>query len=87
MKALYRKDLRGNAEIGFVGNQRRSTYVGRHSDIFENPGKSSMTPTFWRRHDHGAVLTRWAKLLMMVQAAISLIVIAVLAARAINTLN
>ena len=34
-----------------------------------------------------AVLTRWAKLLMMVQAAISLIVIAVLAARAINTLN
>ena len=34
-----------------------------------------------------AVLSRWAKLLMMVQAAISLIVIAVLAARAINTLN
>lgn len=34
-----------------------------------------------------AVLSRWAKLLMMVQASISLIVIAVLAARAINTLN
>lgn len=29
--------------------------------IFENPGKSSMTPTFWRRHDHGAVLSRWTK--------------------------
>ncbi len=34
-----------------------------------------------------AVLSRWAKLLMMVQALISLTVIAVLAARAINTLN
>ena len=34
-----------------------------------------------------AVLSRWAKLLMMVQAAISLTVIAVLAARAINTLS
>jgi len=33
-----------------------------------------------------AVLSRWAKLLMMVQALISLTVIAVLAARAINTL-
>ncbi|MDQ2800974.1 MAG: hypothetical protein M3Y13_15180 [Armatimonadota bacterium] len=34
-----------------------------------------------------AVLSRWAKLLMMVQAAISLTVIAILAARAINTLG
>lgn len=34
-----------------------------------------------------AVLSRWAKLLMMIQAAISLTVIAVVAARAINTLN
>jgi len=34
-----------------------------------------------------AVLSRWAKLLMMVQAIISLTVIAVLAARAINTLS
>ena len=34
-----------------------------------------------------AVLSRWAKLLMMVQATISLTVIAVLAARAINTLG
>lgn len=34
-----------------------------------------------------AVLSRWAKLLMMVQAMISLTVIAVLAARAINTLS
>ena len=34
-----------------------------------------------------AVLSRWAKLLMMIQAMISLTVIAVLAARAINTLN
>ena len=34
-----------------------------------------------------AVLSRWAKLLMMVQASVSLTVIAVLAARAINTLS
>ena len=34
-----------------------------------------------------AVLSRWAKLLMMIQAIISLTVIAVLAARAINTLS
>ena len=34
-----------------------------------------------------AVLSRWAKLLMMVQAIISLTVIAVVAARAINTLS
>ena len=34
-----------------------------------------------------AVLSRWAKLLMMVQAVISLTVIAIIAARAINTLT
>ena len=34
-----------------------------------------------------AVLSRWAKLLMMVQATVSLTVIAVVAARAINTLS
>ena len=34
-----------------------------------------------------AVLSRWAKLLMMVQAIISLTVIAIVAARAINTLS
>lgn len=34
-----------------------------------------------------AVLSRWAKFLMIIQASISLTVIAVLAARAINTLN
>jgi hypothetical protein len=32
------------------------------------------------------VLTRWGKILMMSQAIISLIVLAVLAARAVNTL-
>ena len=34
-----------------------------------------------------AVLSRWAKLLMMAQASISLVIIALLAARAINTLQ
>lgn len=34
-----------------------------------------------------AVLSRWAKLMMMAQSAISLVIIALVAARAINTLN
>ncbi len=29
-------------------------------NVMENPGGSSMTPTFWRRNDHGAVVDRWA---------------------------
>jgi hypothetical protein len=31
------------------------------TDIFKTPGSSKMSPTFWRRHDHGAVIDRWAK--------------------------
>ena len=30
-------------------------------DVFAEPGTSTMSPTFWRRQDHGAVVTRWAK--------------------------
>ena len=29
-------------------------------DVFAEPGSSKTSPTFWRRHDHGAVITRWA---------------------------
>jgi hypothetical protein len=29
--------------------------------IFDNPGQSSVTPTFWRRHLHGDVMQRWSK--------------------------
>lgn len=29
-------------------------------DVFANPGASKISPTFWRRHDHGDVLVRWA---------------------------
>ncbi|MDC3001831.1 hypothetical protein OA174_04460 [Actinomycetota bacterium] len=29
-------------------------------DVFAEPGSSKISPTFWRRHDHGAVITRWA---------------------------
>lgn len=29
-------------------------------DVFATPGRSSMSPTFWKRHDHGAVIERWA---------------------------
>ena len=31
------------------------------ADVFAQPGASkNMTPTFWKRHDHGDVLTRWS---------------------------
>ena len=30
-------------------------------NVFDNPGGSTATPTFWKRHDHGAVITRWAQ--------------------------
>ncbi|MSO26712.1 MAG: hypothetical protein EXQ60_01430 [Candidatus Nanopelagicales bacterium] len=30
-------------------------------DVFAKSSTSNMSPTFWRRHDHGAVLTRWAE--------------------------
>lgn len=29
-------------------------------DVFEMPGSSGRTPSFWKRHDHGAVVRRWA---------------------------
>lgn len=34
-------------------------YVKWLEDIFQNPGGSSMTPTFWMRQDHAAVIGRW----------------------------
>lgn len=34
-------------------------YVKWLDDIFQNPGGSSMTPTFWMRQDHAAVIRRW----------------------------
>lgn len=30
-------------------------------DVLATPGSSKMTPTFWKRHDHGDVITRWAQ--------------------------
>jgi hypothetical protein len=30
-------------------------------DVLAIPGSSKMTPTFWKRHDHGDVITRWAQ--------------------------
>jgi hypothetical protein len=29
-------------------------------DVFATPGSSKMTPTFWKRHDHGDVVRRWS---------------------------
>lgn len=36
-------------------------YVTWLQDVFATPGASKMSPTFWRRHDHGAVVTRWSR--------------------------
>lgn len=30
-------------------------------DVFATPGVSRMSPTFWKRHAHGAVVERWAR--------------------------
>jgi hypothetical protein len=30
------------------------------TDVLATPGSSKMTPTFWKRHDHGDVISRWA---------------------------
>ena len=35
-------------------------YVTWLEDVFATPGSSKMTPTFWKRHDHGDVVRRWA---------------------------
>lgn len=29
--------------------------------ILDKPGSSKVSPTFWRRHEHGRVITQWAK--------------------------
>jgi len=37
-----------------------TAYPAWLEDVFAHPGSSSMSPTFWKRHDHGAVIERWA---------------------------
>ena len=39
----------------------RAPYENWLHDVFDNPQGSTITPTFWRRHDHGAVVQRWAE--------------------------
>jgi hypothetical protein len=38
-----------------------TSYDAWLTDVLAAPGSSKMTPTFWKRHDHGDVITRWAK--------------------------
>jgi hypothetical protein len=38
-----------------------ATYDEWLLDVFQMPGSSGTTPSFWKRHDHGAVVQRWAK--------------------------
>ena len=37
-----------------------TSYDSWLQDVFANPGASKISPTFWRRHDHADVLTRWS---------------------------
>lgn len=37
-----------------------TSYEAWLTDVLANPGSSKMTPTFWKRHDHGDVISRWA---------------------------
>jgi hypothetical protein len=38
-----------------------TSYDAWLTDVLATPGSSKMTPTFWKRHDHGDVITRWAR--------------------------
>ena len=38
-----------------------TSYDAWLTDVLTTPGSSKMTPTFWKRHDHGDVITRWAQ--------------------------
>lgn len=38
-----------------------TSYDAWLTDVLAAPGSSKMTPTFWKRHDHGDVITRWAQ--------------------------
>jgi hypothetical protein len=37
------------------------TYEEWLHSVLDEPGVSKLTPTFWKRHDHGKVITEWAK--------------------------
>ena len=36
-----------------------TSYEAWLTDVLATPGSSKMTPTFWKRHDHGDVIRRW----------------------------
>ncbi len=38
-----------------------TSYQAWLTDVLATPGSSKMTPTFWKRHDHGDVISRWAQ--------------------------
>ncbi len=40
---------------------RTLSYTRWLKDVLGEPGGRNATPTFWRRHDHGAVVERWAE--------------------------
>jgi hypothetical protein len=37
------------------------TYEEWLHSVLETPGVSKLTPTFWKRHEHGRVISQWAK--------------------------
>jgi hypothetical protein len=41
----------------------KADYVEWLHSVLDNPGDSKISPTFWRRHFHGKVVSRWADVL------------------------
>ena len=37
------------------------TYEEWLHSVLDEPGVSKLTPTFWKRHEHGRVISQWAK--------------------------
>jgi hypothetical protein len=45
----------------FTQNSLRKDYDSWLREVFNDEDDRSQTATFWRRHDHGALVARWAK--------------------------
>src|SRR4051812_633227 len=46
----------------YVKNGTRHDYETWLKEILKDPPNRKLTPSFWERHDHGAVITRWAEI-------------------------
>lgn len=95
----YHRDRRRSDGYGHTDGAFLFPQMSLTPELREQTGESQWTPNFWDylflsfntstafSPTDTAVLSRWAKLLMMVQSIISLAVIALLAARAVNIIG